>query len=530
MFANTKNLTNIDISGFNTRSVKNIDSMFSGTVITELDLSNFDTTSLTSVASVVYSAQNLETIYVSQEADFAKASGYAPYYGTKLVGGAGTRYEYYLSLHNEEAGRIDDPDNNKRGLFTLKDSRYIRYDANGGEGTMTSHYVNVSATSTDKLHANEFTKENSEFLNWNTEPDGTGTTYTDEQAMSGVESSKTPLTLYAIWGAACPNGTVCYKPNADNATGTMSDQNIDLDTSTFQASSPNYKREGYGFGGWNTKPDGSGINYASNERIETPESGSLKLYANWIQSTGTIQNFDCSTLNDGEKVALTDSRDGNVYVVAKLKDHAKLSGKCWMTENLRLDLAANGDKINATNTNNPSSSFITAVNGKPASADTWCNTDNAACDNQILYNNSNLTDSDKVYSQGVYYNWYTATAGNGVYAFEGDAAGDICPSGWRLPNNNDDDEEFYYTVFDANQSLVGNNYPDRYPNALTYSGNYSGSTIENLNTIGSFWSSTASSYSNVKAVDIYNNGRGVYPLNYLKKKYSGFSVRCITKD
>ena len=128
MFANTKNLTTIDISGFNTRNVKSIDNMFSGTVITELDLSNFDTTSLTSLAGVVYSAKNLATIYVSREADFAKASGYAPYFDTKLVGGAGTRYEYYLSLHNEEAGRIDDPDNGKRGLFTLKESRYIRYE------------------------------------------------------------------------------------------------------------------------------------------------------------------------------------------------------------------------------------------------------------------------------------------------------------------------------------------------------------------------------------------------------------------
>ena len=43
------------------------------------------------------------------------------------------------------------------------------------------------------------TKNGYTFVGWNTEADGSGTSYTDEQLMSDIEESKTPLTLYAQW-------------------------------------------------------------------------------------------------------------------------------------------------------------------------------------------------------------------------------------------------------------------------------------------------------------------------------------------
>ncbi len=217
MFANTKSLAAIDITHFNTRKVKSIANMFQGSIITELDLTNFDTTNLTGHAGFVYDAVNLKTIYVTENSDFTKASGYAPYYNTKLVGGANTPYEYYFSL-KPEAGRIDDPDNGKRGLFTLKDSRYIRYNGNGADNseyeTMTSHYL----TNTGSLKANAFVKSGFVFGGWNTVADGSGVDYTDGQVMSDLTESKTPLTLYAMWLSPNGfNGTVDLTPQYSTA-------------------------------------------------------------------------------------------------------------------------------------------------------------------------------------------------------------------------------------------------------------------------------------------------------------------------
>lgn len=60
-----------------------------------------------------------------------------------------------------------------------------------------------------------------------------------------------------------------------------------------------------------------------------------------------MQNWSgCSSMSIGDITALKDTRDDDVYTVAKLGD-----GKCWMIENLRLD---NVPELSSTNTHNPS--------------------------------------------------------------------------------------------------------------------------------------------------------------------------------
>ena len=83
--------------------------------------------------------------------------------------------------------------------FHLKNARYIRYNGNGADGgeDMTSHYL--TTTNTGNLKTNTYTKTGSVFMGWNTEPDGSGVSYTDGQLMNTLEASKTPLTLYAQW-------------------------------------------------------------------------------------------------------------------------------------------------------------------------------------------------------------------------------------------------------------------------------------------------------------------------------------------
>ncbi|MBR3246336.1 InlB B-repeat-containing protein, partial [Candidatus Saccharibacteria bacterium] len=117
----------------------------------------------------------------------------------------------------------------------------------------------------------------------------------------------------------CEAGKICYHANTTSVQGQMGKQSASNNTNT-TLYAPNFKRTGYGFAGWNTAYDYSGTNYGPNQTITAPadvETNGLSLYAVWIKSQGTIQNWDgCDSLAQGATTALTDERDGNTYAVA----------------------------------------------------------------------------------------------------------------------------------------------------------------------------------------------------------------------
>lgn len=243
----------------------------------------------------------------------------------------------------------------------------------------------------------------------------------------------------------CPAGNICYYGNNDDGTGTMPNQTVSDSEAILL--SPNFSRPGYGFAGWNTEIDGTGIDYGPNETVALGDLSTegLQLYARWVPSSGDLQSWNgCGNMAENAIIALTDIRDGNTYAISKLAD-----GQCWMMENLRLDLSDPNLNISSFDTNRPTNSFIDAINTThPASSTSFCQTDSAQCVNRILHNTDNINRSltpsydsndnnrNSWYSYGSYYNWYTATAGNGTYELdiEGSSAnGDICPANWRLP-------------------------------------------------------------------------------------------------
>ncbi|MBQ3432701.1 InlB B-repeat-containing protein, partial [Candidatus Saccharibacteria bacterium] len=243
----------------------------------------------------------------------------------------------------------------------------------------------------------------------------------------------------------CAMESICYFGNGDDGDGVMEDQEDVTSNSSVMLRPSNFSKPGYGFVGWNTSMDGLGTNYGPSQTItvgDLSEEG-LQLYAKWVQSAGDLQGWrGCETMNEGDVTALTDTRDGSTYAVAKYAD-----GKCWMMENLRLDLSDTDVTISAQNTNKPTSDFMTAANAHPASSDSFCAGNNAGCVDRVLYNTNNMNreltpsysannSSSSWYSYGAYYNYYTATAGNGGYGLSTKGAqvnGDICPMGWRLP-------------------------------------------------------------------------------------------------
>ena len=93
MFSNSQ-ATTLDVSNFNTSKVTNMSYMFWNSKSTMLDVSNFNTSNVTNMSYMFSSSTNLKTIYVSNKfnTDKVTSSTYMFYGCTKLIGGAGTKY------------------------------------------------------------------------------------------------------------------------------------------------------------------------------------------------------------------------------------------------------------------------------------------------------------------------------------------------------------------------------------------------------------------------------------------------------
>ncbi len=380
------------------------------------------------------------------------------------------------------------PTINATGSTTLyavwKQQHRIIFDANGGQGTMEDQYVSDGIY----LRKNTFEREGFAFIGWNTNRTATTAKYTDRQYVNTSQLSGNQTILYAIWVRPY---FIEFKGNGDDVEGEM--RQTTIITGIGQEGTlipPNYERNGYGFAGWSTDQDAASKIYNTtnapkiygpNETItlDRPLANlansdrTITVYAVWIPKSTeyTFQNFDKSAFESAhpnEKVvALEDTRDGNVYMIAKLAD-----GNWWMAENMRLDLTDPNTSITVDNTNNPSSSFLTSINAYKGSSKKTLNIDcqtsntnpwsaaSRACFNKYgfsahnLYRNSTSQDyqqqrdsnngliyygsgpiANSWYSYGAYYGFRTANAGYPTYDDDlgKTYSGDICPKGWKLP-------------------------------------------------------------------------------------------------
>ena len=386
----------------------------------------------------------------------------------------------------------------------------------------------------------------------------------------------------------CDPGKICYNANSLTTTeGTMGMQSAS-DGSNVTLLASNFSKQGYGFAGWSDTYDYSGNLYGLQETITVPTgttANGLSLYAIWIKSEGSLQDSTkvaqvCNRLTVATPSttktlnfvsALTDERDGDTYAIAKLAD-----GKCWMIENLRLDDSAS---LTLANTNNPlndgtnvtlkhnytdttTSSTLSPTSNVAYNVDTapdgWCTTDSAACDNQSRIRTDNTTNratnnpntnSGSMYSYGNYYNWYSATAGNGTYGFgttNDSVAGDLCPAGWHLPKGgssaNATNSDFWQLGLGIMGAAPSNNieYTNSetnaagktataafriYPNNFVYSGYVNGGSVSDRGSYGTFWSSTAYWSNAAYSLALYLTL--VDPGTSYNVKYDGRTVRCV---
>ncbi|MBR2543538.1 InlB B-repeat-containing protein, partial [Candidatus Saccharibacteria bacterium] len=190
---------------------------------------------------------------------------------------------------------------------------------------------------------------------------------------------------------------------------------------------PSSSRANYVFAGWYNTSAASGGTAAT---TTTTVTGNVTYYARWtpvtIANVSYMQDMTsaaCANTAVNTARTLTDRRDSKTYTIKKMAD-----GKCWMTQNLRLV----GPRTLTSADSNVSSNFAL-----PASTN-WSVPGYSSTGTAMLKDSGNT-------SYGVYYNWYTATAGTGTYNLTyGTASASVCPKGWHLPTSTE-----FQTLFNA---------------------------------------------------------------------------------
>ncbi len=486
------------------------------------------------------------------------------YINTSIISGRGTGATYYWSNSNNDYnggyafklnnGVVSNPSVYKQVSAAIRcivaPGIEIKLDANDGTDRVARLY-GASGDTINLPFDESFYNENYKISSWNTSANGSGTDYTTTFT---VPSSNT--TLYAQWNTAAY--TIVYNGNGASSTynmNTISHPNI-ADGDSVTLSIANYSRFGYGFLGWSTtqiNPDASNAStlianakiFGPNETIIANSTNlgvsapaTVTLYAVWLKSSGSIQDWTAAScesmtaatyengvITTGSIIALTDSRDSNTYAVAKLAD-----GQCWMIENLRLN--PSGTSITTGNTNNPTAEFISNRNNTYE----WCNTNDESCNADRVLSESSVFGANA----GRWYNWYTATAGNGLLGTNDATAGDICPIGWHLPTGGNNSEfgalmqslggSTYY--MSSSSTPTGAEMSERlrkYPYNFMYSGYKSGSN--NFSGYGRYKSSIGYSYTSGETTYNYKYhlsiGSTFVDPRSGEYQYLGASVRCV---
>ena len=164
----------------------------------------------------------------------------------------------------------------------------IHFDAGAfnAKGTMADQTMTYGTEAL--LTANGFSRSGYSFDGWNTESNGTGTSYQDKQnVLNLTDREGTVITLYAQWG----HSRYYVEFNRNGGTdGTMERQEF-VSGEAKELTANTFSRTGYRFTGWNTAADGTGTGYADGATLTDAASTAgavITLYAQWESSDCTV--------------------------------------------------------------------------------------------------------------------------------------------------------------------------------------------------------------------------------------------------
>ena len=200
----------------------------------------------------------------------------------------------------------------------------IIYDTNGGTGSKSDSFhtedEDVTISGNDGI-----SKDGSEFVEWNTKPDGSGTSYKEGDQYKMTDSS---LTLYAQWKDNTTASEDTQKPeedttpaaakytvkyNGNGGDGTLNDVSAESGKEVTVLSNV-FTRQGYTFTGWNTAADGSGTSYAEGDSLIV--NADVTLYAQWKQNAAAAGTS--STKASSAKTSSSSPKTGDQEMEAYL--------------------------------------------------------------------------------------------------------------------------------------------------------------------------------------------------------------------
>jgi uncharacterized repeat protein (TIGR02543 family) len=153
----------------------------------------------------------------------------------------------------------------------------VTFDKNGGNEEASPIFATTDINGYVTLPTANPTRSGYHFTGWNTKADGSGTAFTASAAVTG------DITVFAVWERN--TYTVTFDSNGGDTDANPRTAATDANGHAALPAPP--ARTGYEFTGWNTKPDGSGVNFTSSEVVDSD----MTVYAQWrkIKAVYTVK-------------------------------------------------------------------------------------------------------------------------------------------------------------------------------------------------------------------------------------------------
>jgi uncharacterized repeat protein (TIGR02543 family) len=224
----------------------------------------------------------------------------------------------------------------------------VQYDANGGAGSempLQEYFYGEP----QKLLANTYIRKGYEFLGWNTSPDGTGSSFADEEQVNSLTTvSDGTVTLYAQWKAH--SYTIVYDGNGATYGYMKSTTHIHDIAEALKVNA--FLRKGYTFVGWNAQEVGTGTVYADGEQVVnlTDEDGEkIHLYAMWTPTEYTISYELNGGTNSAANQTTYSSQDSTIMLkIPKREGYTFLGWYKESTFQTKVTCIPRGSKGNKT--------------------------------------------------------------------------------------------------------------------------------------------------------------------------------------
>ena len=179
----------------------------------------------------------------------------------------------------------------------------IVFDGNGATSGSTAS-MSMTFDVAKNLNANGFKRTGYVFAGWNTEADGSGTTYANKQSVVNLTTvNGGVVTLYAQWDT---NSYVIAFEGNGATSGNTATMSMKFDE-TKNLNANGFARTGHKFVGWNTRPDNKGTAYSDKQAVKNLTSvigGTVTLYAIWEPIEYTIV-FDGNGATGGSTASMS---------------------------------------------------------------------------------------------------------------------------------------------------------------------------------------------------------------------------------